>query len=224
MRYLSALHTSISAQKFTDFEWVVVDGASKDGTEKYLSEIVDLNLRYISEPDDGIYDAMNKAISLCKGDFIFFIGADDIFADDAVLSDVSSQMDNSAMAIFGSVEDGRGVQFSSHIGFKTYVINTIHHQSVFYNKKLFEKFKYDTQVPVIADYELNLLLHLKKEKNQKINRLIAKCGSGGVSNTSNEYKLYNNMNIIRSRHMSRLYSYLLMLCGYANITIRNIRK
>lgn len=224
MEYLPALFASLSTQEFTDFEWIVVDGGSGDGTPEFLSGIRSLNLRYVSEPDHGIYDAMNKAIAMCRGDFILFMGADDVLADERVLSDVSSCADDDAEAVMGVARDGRGKIFQSTAGFKTCIVNTIHHQSIFYNRKIFDNFRYDTKIPIIADYELNLLLYLKKARLKTIDRLIALCGAEGVSNKTSEFGLYRGMHAIRARYLPAWYSYLLMMIGYANVLKRKIRK
>lgn len=81
---LSALVASVEAQTDRDFEWVVVDGASADETLAYV-EAADLPRKtVISEPDFGIYDALNKGVRASQGDFYLVVGADDVLAPDAV--------------------------------------------------------------------------------------------------------------------------------------------
>jgi glycosyltransferase involved in cell wall biosynthesis len=78
-KYLPNLIKSLSTQTCKDFEWIVADGASTDGTLKLLSAVYDLNLKISSEPDFGIYDALNRGVKLASGKYYVVIGADDIF-------------------------------------------------------------------------------------------------------------------------------------------------
>lgn len=75
---------SLRVQKDKDFEWVVVDGASTDRTLEILKSISDLNIRIISEPDFGIYDALNKGIKKCSGEFYLVVGSDDLLYDNCI--------------------------------------------------------------------------------------------------------------------------------------------
>lgn len=82
--HLPNLIASLRAQTSKDFEWVVADGASSDGTLKILSEVKDLNLIVSSQPDFGIYDALNRAIKLASSRYYIVIGADDFFYEKTI--------------------------------------------------------------------------------------------------------------------------------------------
>lgn len=84
MKFLPTVVECLRNQTDKDFEWVVSDGASTDGTLEYLSEIKDLNIKLLSQEDFGIYDALNRGIKACTGDFYLFLGADDVLYPDAV--------------------------------------------------------------------------------------------------------------------------------------------
>ncbi len=78
---------SVYSQKYDNVEHIIIDGASTDGTVELLRGIQEQgNVRFISEADNGIYDAMNKGIKLADGEWVFFLGSDDIFFDDEVLT------------------------------------------------------------------------------------------------------------------------------------------
>lgn len=82
VQYLPRLIDSLRSQTNKDFEWVVADGGSTDGTLEHLKQVADLNLVLDSRPDFGIYDALNRAIKLCSGDYYLVLGADDeLYAD-----------------------------------------------------------------------------------------------------------------------------------------------
>ncbi|CAE6915974.1 Glyco_trans_2-like domain-containing protein [Ectopseudomonas oleovorans] len=81
---LPRLLASLRSQTDLDFEWVVVDAVSTDGTVELLESVRDLRLVYRSEPDFGIYDALNKAVKLCSGEYYLVVGADDALTPDAI--------------------------------------------------------------------------------------------------------------------------------------------
>jgi putative colanic acid biosynthesis glycosyltransferase len=70
---------SIEAQSFSDFEWIVIDGASTDGTVEFMTNKVQDNISFFSEPDEGLYDAMNKGIDKASGDYLIFMNSGDQF-------------------------------------------------------------------------------------------------------------------------------------------------
>ena len=84
IQYLPALVESLRGQTDKDFEWVVADGASTDGTLEYLKSITDLNLKVVSQEDFGIYDALNRGIKACSGEFYLVVGADDVLYHNAI--------------------------------------------------------------------------------------------------------------------------------------------
>ena len=86
VEYLPRLVDSLRAQTDKNFEWIVADGNSTDGTKEILENITDLNLIVDSAPDFGIYDALNRAISRSNNDYYLVLGADDILYPDAVSS------------------------------------------------------------------------------------------------------------------------------------------
>ncbi|MHA3098243.1 glycosyltransferase [Acinetobacter brisouii] len=81
---ISNLIESLRQQQDQDFEWVVVDGVSTDKTLEILKDVKDLNIKIISESDFGIYDALNKGIKACSGEYYLVAGADDIFFKNAI--------------------------------------------------------------------------------------------------------------------------------------------
>ena len=85
---LSETIESVACQSFTDREFIVVDGGSTDGTVALLQQHGYVIDRWISEPDDGVYDAINKGIDLSTGEWLYFLGAGDELADESVLERV----------------------------------------------------------------------------------------------------------------------------------------
>lgn len=95
---------SVARQTFRDVEHVVIDGGSSDGTQAVVSSHGDRISRFLSEPDRGIYDAMNKGLALATGNVIGFLNADDAYATENVLSRVAETMERYHLdALFGDV-------------------------------------------------------------------------------------------------------------------------
>jgi glycosyltransferase involved in cell wall biosynthesis len=80
---------SVRAQTFNDIEYIVVDGGSSDETLAIIAEYEDFISKVVSEPDGGIYDAMNKGISLATGDFVGILNSDDVFFDNYVIEKIA---------------------------------------------------------------------------------------------------------------------------------------
>lgn len=105
---------SVAAQDYEDFEHVVVDGSSRDGTVAAVRAMAHARLQWVSEPDRGVYDAMNKGLRLATGDYVIFLNSDDYFARADVLSLAARALSESGSdCLFGDTvfvrEDGRAL-------------------------------------------------------------------------------------------------------------------
>lgn len=200
---------SVITQTYSNIEYIIIDGGSTDGT-------VDIIRRYsadihywISEPDRGIYDAMNKGVDQAKGDYIFFLG-DDILIDSNILLSIFMPLSCKYDFLYGNVKYSSGYMFVSKFTSKILLHNTIHHQGAFYGRHLFSNFRYDTKLKLISDYELNLLIYLKRRylKICRLNRIVALCEEGGRSRV-NICQSFRETNSIRSRYMNFFLNLLL---------------
>lgn len=153
---------SVINQNYSNAEIIIVDGISTDETisivEKYSNKYS--NIRWISEKDKGIYDAMNKGISLATGDWLYFLGSDDYILDNDVLSDVAKKLEyTQSDLVYGDaivVSDGacRGGEFSLQ---KLLTKGNLCHQTIFYRKRLFSLLgNYNLKYPIIADWDFNI--------------------------------------------------------------------
>ena len=103
---------SISAQRFNDFELIVIDGGSTDGTLDIIRRNTDLISHYVSEKDNGIYDAMNKGLAMASGEYVTFLNAGDYYCDDKALFDIfNTTKKEKPTVIYGDINilhtDGR---------------------------------------------------------------------------------------------------------------------
>ena len=221
---LATTLASVHMQRQIDVEHLVIDGASTDGTIDIIKANESEQLRWISEPDHGIYDAMNKGISLARGEWLLFLGADDALADQMVLADIFMDRDLLEYDLVcgrSNYEDGR--ECSPRLDWRTMIFNTIHHQAAFYRRRLFDRFRYRLDIPVVADYEMNFLIYRQHQLVLFLDREIAISGKHGVSHTCSQSAVQISMFRIRSRHMNTLLNTALLIIGFANLAITRLR-
>ncbi|WP_157626883.1 glycosyltransferase family 2 protein [Spirosoma luteum] len=161
-------------------ELIIIDGGSTDGSLDVIKRYANWITYAISEPDAGIYDAMNKGIDKATGKWVFFLGADDVLQP-GVLKEVAPYLSKDKVLIFGDVLFENGLRFPSFFSARTVFQNTIHHQGAFYRYSLFDGFRYNTNLRILSDYELNLIIYQHKLPVQKVPLIIACCREGGAS-------------------------------------------
>lgn len=199
---LHAALESIWSQTFRA-EIIVVDGASTDGTREWLEARSDRITTLISEPDNSIYDAMNKGIAAVTSEWLLFLGADDSFASPATLNEATKHLaDTQADVVVGEArfDDGRLYPFrGSDAAIRR---NFVHHQATFYRRSLLERHgAFDTTLRIQADYEHNLRLLHAGAVFTSIPLRIAECASGGLSD-SGHWANYREEISVRHRHFS----------------------
>ncbi len=177
--------TSVVDQVFKDFEWIVVDGGSLDGSKELIEQFASFFSYWISEPDNGVYNAMNKGVEKAKGDYVIFMNSGDGFADSNVLLDVAGVLDCDIVA--GCVKDNEsGIITKAHEELSLWPLfhKNIPHQAEFIRKRLFYEIAlYSDDLRVLADWEFNIRATLHDCSYKKIDRLVAFVEPGGISNT-----------------------------------------
>jgi glycosyltransferase involved in cell wall biosynthesis len=187
---------SVINQTYNNFELIIIDGGSSDGTlniiEKYKSKIH----IFISEPDTGIYDAMNKGIKLAKGDWIFFLGCDDTLYN--VLDKIAPKLTNESTIYYGNSFWNKKQKIYDHkFNFYKLSLRNICHQTIFYPKKVFQLFLYDTKYRTHADYYLNIQLFGSNEFSFiYINEIISNYNDISTSSSNNDSAFNQNKDII----------------------------
>ncbi|WP_010255426.1 glycosyltransferase family 2 protein [Treponema primitia] len=163
---------SVINQKDVNIEYIIIDGNSSDDTLKIIEKYRDSIALIISERDDGIYDAMNKGIKYATGEFLLFLGSDDILANVNVISNVSKSIDDLNAVYYGdSYFFKRNILHSGiFCELKLFNIN-ICHQSIFYPKSIYKKNIYNIKYKYLADYDYNLKIY-KTTRFYYINMLI----------------------------------------------------
>lgn len=178
---------SLRMQSYRSLELVVVDGGSTDGTQDIVREYADLLGAWVSEPDRGIYDAMNKALRMVSGDIVFFLNAGDRFLDRHVLADVVDAFKQSdAHLVFGDVArvypGGSMLRDQSKTKRSNIMFEGLCHQSVFARTELFaEVGDFDLQYSICADFDWIVRTFKRGYRCRHIPRVIARYPMDGVS-------------------------------------------
>ncbi len=184
---------SVARQTYEHAEHIIVDGASTDGTQKIVARHNQRVSKFISEPDAGIYDAMNKGVHLASGDYVLFLGADDFLFDPQVLDDIAALIarEDRPDLIYGDIEvrqtDGHRVISrppppAEALAFM--ICGCLPHQATFAERSLFldRVGLFDTRYRVQADYDWFLrALGTPNLQIRHVNRIVSSFRLGGTS-------------------------------------------
>lgn len=153
---IEATIQSVLNQKYDNIEYVIIDGASTDGTQDIVNKYSDRIAYFVSEPDKGIYDAMNKGLSHATGEWVNFMNAGDTFADDKVLTDLfdGKVYGDEIKVIGGNTKNVFADREEIHHAEHAEIIPQrlpFSHQASFVRK---EVCRFDTKYRIAADYNL----------------------------------------------------------------------
>lgn len=174
---------SIVGQTFTDWEVLVMDGASTDDTLKVAQSYNDSRIRIYSEPDKGIYDAMNKGIKKAQGEWLYFLGSDDWLWSDTVLHGVFNQNIDDYDVVYGDVDAPHLARGHSGVWSLETIDYNRCHQAILYKKTIFKRLgTYNLKYRIWADYDFNLKwFFAEKIKKKHLQIIIAHFSQGGYS-------------------------------------------
>jgi putative colanic acid biosynthesis glycosyltransferase len=168
---------SIALQSAKNFEWIIIDGDSTDGTS---ADFKNYPAHIISEPDNGIYDAMNKGIDCAKGDYIIFMNAGDQFSDPDVLQMLGDFTVNPPDFMYGDSLEGPHYK-SARPYHKINQGMFTHHQSMIYNSKTLGDLRYNLDYKIAADYDLTLRFLQRSKRILYIPAALCIFEQGGIS-------------------------------------------
>jgi glycosyltransferase involved in cell wall biosynthesis len=179
---------SVINQQFSDYEFIIIDGLSTDGSKDVIEQNQNRLAYWVSEKDRGVYDAMNKGIKAATGKYLFFLNSGDCFVDKNVLSNVAKKMsDTNYDIVYGNaVYSNNIIKYKDQLSLY-YVLNMgMCHQVQFIKKDLFEKYGYyNTSYKITADHcQLMLFLAKYNATYFHVNTVIADIEPGGMSDRS----------------------------------------
>lgn len=185
---------SVESQTWQEKEYLVIDGASTDDSLDVIKAHEASITRWVSEPDQGIYDAMNKGVKMAQGEWVIFMNAGDTFAGDDTLQRVfGNPLD--ADVIYGDVIKGELVK-------KAEAPRNAHrmfycHQSAFVRTSCLREFPFDIRHRMSADFKQVKQLYLSGKRFRQLDFPVANFDTQGVSNKNRSAGLYDNIQVIR---------------------------
>jgi glycosyltransferase involved in cell wall biosynthesis len=201
---------SVLSQDYSNIEYIVIDGKSTDGTIEKIQNYKDHITCFLSEPDGGIYDAMNKGLKLATGDIIGILNSDDFYVSNDIISEIVNEFEDKKVdLIFGDmvyVKPENLDKITRH-----YRSNNFHpnkfawgwmpgHPSCFLKREIYEKYGYfKTDYKIAADYELLTRFMAKHGISYSyIPKVIVKMRTGGVSTANLKSNWILNKEIVRA--------------------------
>ncbi|MCD7973505.1 MAG: glycosyltransferase [Candidatus Azobacteroides sp.] len=188
---------SVISQTYAPIEYIVVDGGSSDGTLEIINQYKDKINHVISEPDKGIYDAMNKGILMASGTWINFMNAGDCFYDKTSVMQVVKRIsgETTYKIFYGNCiwkKEGKDIFVQAQSPRKVGRFMPSCHQAFFIETKLHKKYLYNENYKIAADYEFFLKMYRSGVKFLKIPVTVAIYQGGGVSesNLTDKHKEY----------------------------------
>lgn len=214
---------SVLSQQYPDIEYIIVDGASKDGTLELISEYEGRISKVISESDKGIYDAMNKGVQAATGDFVGILNSDDVFAGSDVIQNLVAHLKNnpSADAVYADLVFVQRKEMDvvtrrySSSGFSPWKVRfgfMIPHPTFYARRELFDKYgSYKLGYRVSADFELMARFMSKGVKMVRHSAVMVKMREGGISTTGFWWRIHQNLEIVRACRENGIYTNILLV-------------
>lgn len=206
-KYLEQTINSVISQNIFDLEYIIVDGGSTDGTVDIIKKYHDKIALWVTEPDKGIYDAMNKGVVFAKGEWILFLNAGDVFYSKETLFSIFANRHYNCSIIYGDtfLKQSKEVIRGPKVINKNYFFsNTICHQSIFFNRKLFSNVGcFDIDFKILADRIFLLKACMLKFKFEYVDELISVYDQDGYSSKNNAIYL-KEQKILRMQYFSFL--------------------
>jgi glycosyltransferase involved in cell wall biosynthesis len=181
---------SILGQNFKNFEFIIIDGESIDGSIDYITHINDNRIQYIIESDHGIYDAMNKGIDKSTADYVLFLNSGDTLCNEFVLSNVLLEIAKEPnfdcyygqeMQVGSNIQNIKSVDIDERLSFLLY--DSIPHQASFWKRKvLLDLGKFDIEYKIIGDFVLLYKGLVLGKRFYKMDLIVDFFELGGISN------------------------------------------
>lgn len=194
---------SVIKQTFKNFEFIIVDGGSSDGSKDLLLPLEN-DIKWISEPDNGIYHAMNKGINMSTGNYLLFLNSGDYLINNDIIGQIDHRIDGNHSIYYSDIifsdltGDDRKVIFPEELTFDFFFTNNLSHQATFIKRMLFhELFFYNENFKIVSDWEFLIYAICKQNVSYKHLNIITTIydGTGLSSNPVNSKLIEVERNI-----------------------------
>lgn len=179
---------SVVSQTHKDFEYIVIDGNSTDGSKDILTQFKDSISYSASEPDSGVYNAMNKGIKVSKGDYLLFLNSGDVFDRNDVLENVSKELNSKCGIYYGNLifknnNSKRLEVYPDKLSFRFFYEKSLPHPASFIKRDLFDVIScYNEHLKIVSDWEFFMIAICKYNVSYKhLDTTISVFETGGMS-------------------------------------------
>ena len=187
---------SVINQTYKNIEYIIIDGASTDGTGDIIKKYEKKIDYWVSEPDEGIYYAMNKAIAIASGKWINFMNAGDTFYDFDTLKEVMSQQKEKDELIYGDFKyDDSTEIIKAKNKSEWFKQMPFCHQTLFTRTDIIKQIPFDTNFKIAADHDFIMKMYLDDRNFHYINHTIAIFGRGGFAENNTLHMYIESLNI-----------------------------
>ncbi|AOZ98548.1 glycosyltransferase family 2 protein [Flavobacterium commune] len=183
---------SVINQTWKDFEYIIVDGGSTDGSLDIIKQYENQINFWVSEPDKGIYNALNKGINYAKGEYLLFLNGDDCLIHNEILCKINNHIKGKDLIYFDveTVDDNKKntIYYPHQLSFYFFYITTICHQAVFFKKDIFIKYGlFDENLKIVSDWKFIMLSIIKYNVSYKhINDVFCVFDGRGISSAKDK--------------------------------------
>jgi glycosyltransferase involved in cell wall biosynthesis len=229
---LSKTLESVLGQTFSDIEVLVIDGLSTDNTVEIAQSFQDRRIRILSEKDNGVYDAMNKGISMSAGTWIYFLGSDDMLFSSRTLENVTARLKSTAAEfVYGNVRIDGDSPWAKHDSIydgkftrEKLFRKNICHQAIFYSRQLFHRFGgYNQEYSVRGDWDFNHRCFASCQV-EYIDEIVAIFKTGGRSSRNIPDKYFLEDSVINLKRYYGLSYRNQLFKSYANVFLTNAKN
>lgn len=199
---------SVINQTYSNFEYIIIDGGSTDGSVEIIKKYSDKIAYWVAEPDKGVYNAMNKGILKAKGDYLNFMNSGDCFHSMTILTEVMEKS-NGESIIMGGYFDAETLSVyhvkASSITLLTLLKEPFNHQATFYSRKLFNNRLYDENLYIQADWKFNMQSIVIDNCSIKIiDTIIADYDFNGISATHSKLRQDERKKVLQELYPARV--------------------
>lgn len=195
---------SVLDQPYENIEFIVIDGGSKDGTINIIKKYEKRISYWVSESDEGIYDAMNKGIAVSNGLYLYFLCSGDQLKENIIKKVSNNYLNGEHHFIYGNVYHKQyGFLFNGEYSVQKLIQTNICHQAIFYKRDIFDIIgKYNVKYKILADYHFNILCFGNTNISKLyIDETIAEYEDGGISQRTSDHVFWKDFDRLILDHL-----------------------
>lgn len=220
-KFLEQTIQSVLNQTYKNVEYIIIDGGSTDKTLKIIEKYEDRLTYWISEKDDGIYDAMNKGILKATGELVGIINSDDYYSENTAIGNIvdAYQINGLPDVLYGNMKlinpdtNQFKIIYPSILDLKFDM--SLNHPTCFLKRELYEIKLFDTNFKICADYDLLLFFYINNKKLFYINQIITTMRIGGAC---------DNFRLSTTEVFKVQKKYFFILLASKNYTVRHLKR